>query len=333
MRTLALSLELPLIRLLILSVLLLGILLSPVHLEEEEAPPKAFINLEKKEALIGDPIKAEIVVEGPHGAKIHWPNFKVLLPEVSVSQTEIDTEKVGKDRVRERCTFIITPYKVGTIDLPPFSIPYEYLENQGAVETAPEQIKDQSVLEGKNDALADIKRPVKIPFDVWPIVKWLLFALIIIAAGAMLIYWIRRRQAREKIIPAEDVFKGFPPQEWAYRELDQLLGQRLLEKGHCKEFYIAFSEILKRYLEGRYRIETLERTTLEIQENLARAKVDRKSAREALSILEDCDFVKFAKYVPTDEQSKEIIQQFYSFIDKTKPQDIIVEERKEIVRS
>jgi hypothetical protein len=325
-------LEIFLIRSSVLSAFLVVPLFSSAMPEEQAIQPKAFINLEIKEVLIGDPVKVEIIVEGPQGAKFQWPDFKELLPEFSVSQMDIETMREGKDKVRERGTFTITPYKVGTIDLPPFPIPYKWQGSQGVVETGPEQFAVKSVLK-EEEELADIKKPVKIPFEVWPIMKWLLAALIIAGAGAMLFYWMRKRQQREKIIPAEDIFKGIPPHEWAYAELDRLLGQRLLEKGLYKEFYIAYSEILKRYLEGRYRIDTLERTTREIRENLMRAKVDRQNSREVLSILEDCDLVKFAKHVPTHERSKKIIQQFYSFIDNTKPQEAVLEVGKEAVRS
>ncbi len=314
-------------------ILIVVALFSMALSEEQVIQPRAFINLEKKEVLIGDPVTVEITVEGPQGIQFQWPDFQKLLPEFSINQ--VDIRKVGEkeDQVSETGTFTITPYKVGVIELPSFPILYEWQQSQGSVETGQEQFTVQSVLNGEGEKLADIKKPVKIPLEMWPIVKWLLVALILVGAGVLLFYWMKKRRQREKIIPAEDIFKGIAPHEWAYAELDRLLGQRLLEKGLYKEFYIAYSEILKRYLEGRYRIDSMERTTEEIRENLALAKVDRKDSREVLSILEVCDLVKFAKHVPTHERSKEIIQQFYSFIDKTKPREVILEEGKEVVRS
>lgn len=307
--------------------------LSPVFSEEEDLQPKAIIKLEKKEISVGDPIKVEIVVEAPAGTTIHWPDLMVLLPEFPVSQIELKRESTEKGIDREQCSFYITAYKVGRLDFPALPIRFEWKESAGVVETDPEQITVESVLKGEDEKLADIKGPVKIPFDVWPLVKWILFFLIIILAGAVLFFWIRKRRAKEKIIPAEDIFKGIPPHEWAYSKLDQLLGQRLLEKGHYKEFYVAFSEILKHYLEGRYRVETMERTTQEILDSLMRAQIQHSLCREVLAILEECDYVKFAKYKPAHEQSKESIQKIYEFIDKTKPIKEVRGEEEKVLRS
>lgn len=313
--------------------LVLFCVLSAAFPEETAHAPRVMMTLEKKEISVGDPIKVEILVEAPADTKILWPDLMTLLPEFSVSQIEFQRESTEKGSDRERCSFFLTAYKVGNLDLPAIPIRFEHKEREGVVETDPELITVQSVLKGDNEKLADIKGPVKIPLDVWPIVKWILIFLSVLFAGAALFFWIKRRQAKEKIVPAEDIFKGIPPHEWAYSKLDQLLGQRLLEKGRYKEFYIVFSEILKHYLEGRYRVETMERTTQEIFEGLMQAQIQHIICREALSILEVCDYVKFAKLTPTHEQNKESIQKFYDFIDKTKPMGEIKEQEEKVLRS
>ncbi len=286
---------------------------------KSDVDAKAVIRLEKKELMIGDPIRVEVQVEGPEGTKFHWPDIKALLPNFSVNHIEYDVKRDVDGKAYEKCTFEITVYKIGTFDIPSLPIHYEWEGSKNLIQTQPEQIVVQSVLKGENEKLADIKGPIKIAFPMGPVVVWILVALIAVASGIFLIIWIKKRKRKEKIIPVEDIFKGIPPHEWAYSKLDELLGRRLLEKGRYKEFYIILSEILRRYLEGRYRIETMERTTSEIQDNMTAAKIERHYCNEALLILEDCDLVKFAKYIPTHDSSKMSIQRLYSFIDQTKP--------------
>lgn len=297
---------------------------------EDDIDTKALIRLEKKEVQIGDPISVTIEVEGPAGTKFHWPDIKALLPEFSVTHVNYDASHAASEKACERCTFDVTIYKVGTFDIPSIPIHYERAGSRSLVQTSQEHIVVQSILKHEDEKLADIKGPIKIPFDVWPVILGTLVVLIAAAAGIFLLFWIKRRGKKQKVIPAEDIFKGIPPHEWAYSELDKLLERKLLEKGLHKDFYIAFSEILKRYLEGRYRMDAMEKTTDEIRENIAKAKINSQYCREALSIFEECDLVKFAKYIPEHEHNKMSIQQFYSFIDATKPQEEEMTAGKEI---
>src|SRR5207245_506058 len=54
-----------------------------------------------------------------------------------------------------------------------------------------------------------------------------------------------------------------PPHEIAAAELERLRGRRLVEHGAFKEYYSALSDIVRRYLEDRFKLRAPEMTTEE----------------------------------------------------------------------
>jgi hypothetical protein len=148
---------------------------------------------------------------------------------------------------------------------------------------------------------------------IWP---WLLLALLLLAAGA---WWLwRRRRAK----PEEGVSAPAPPPQpahiVAYAELERLLSSGLLEQGGLKEFYIELAEILKRYLEARFSIDTFERTTNEILEALRARRISIKVKTTAAEYFVACDMVKFAKLDPAADETRVTVERAYRIIDETK---------------
>ncbi|MBI4169594.1 MAG: hypothetical protein HY510_06625, partial [Acidobacteria bacterium] len=170
-----------------------------------------------------------------------------------------------------------------------------------------------SVLGTGDTRPADIKPPARMPERrMWP---WVLAALGLLGAGAWL-WWRRRRPAVALEAPA---VPPLPPHETAYAELERLLASGLLEKGRIKEFYIDLAEILRRYLEGRYGIDTFERTTFEILEALRAVRLPVRIAAATAEFLGECDLVKFARYLPAAEETRGTVERAYRLVDETRP--------------
>jgi len=138
-------------------------------------------------------------------------------------------------------------------------------------------------------------------------VRWGLMALGACAGGLCLFLWLRRRRTRE----------GFPgvqvlPHVAAEREIQELASQKLFEKGHVKEFYFRFSEILRRYLESLRGFPAAEYTTEEIV-----LCVQAPEDRQILPLLQDADLVKFADLKPTPAKKSDQVDQALLYIRET----------------
>jgi hypothetical protein len=103
------------------------------------------------------------------------------------------------------------------------------------------------------------------------------------------------------------------------RELESLLAGDLLAKGKIKEFHIALSEIVKRFLAGRYRFDALDRTTQEVLADLSRSGADPPLRSGAALLLGACDLVKFAKHRPAPAEIDETVGSARALIETGRP--------------
>ncbi|MFQ5753479.1 MAG: hypothetical protein ACE5HI_15930, partial [bacterium] len=92
----------------------------------------------------------------------------------------------------------------------------------------------------------------------------------------------------------------------------------LLADGKAKEFYIQISDIIRRYIEGRYFIVALELTTFEVIEKLKYSDVTPEIVQLIQEFLEFCDLVKFAKYQPADEENSDMIDKAFEVVERSK---------------
>ncbi|MDP6685912.1 MAG: hypothetical protein QGI05_03065 [Candidatus Omnitrophota bacterium] len=161
-------------------------------------------------------------------------------------------------------------------------------------------------------------RPLKDPVEIAGGFPWLLLILVLLVAAGILafIYFKKKKHAEitEEVAPR-------PPEEIAREELDALLAAGLIKKGMIKEHYIRLSDIIRRYIEARYKILTLDKTTWELYLEMRANKVKRKDIEEIRDFLENCDFVKFAKYIPTEKDHELSWNKAKEIIDTTTPKE------------
>lgn len=128
----------------------------------------------------------------------------------------------------------------------------------------------------------------------------ILLILLLAAAIALVIYFRKRKKAVE-----EPVLPPRPPEEIAMEALRALIEMRLVEKGMIKEYYVRLSDIIRTYIQGRFRIFALDMTTWELYQEMRLKKLDRPRVAQMRDFLEDCDLVKFAKYIPVKKEIEE----------------------------
>jgi hypothetical protein len=95
----------------------------------------------------------------------------------------------------------------------------------------------------------------------------------------------------------------------------------LHEDGRVDAFHAELSRIVKRYLEGRYRVDLLERTTSEVAAALVEGDVPRDRIDETSALLMTCDEVKFAGVRPRAEACRARVEEAYRLVDATRPAD------------
>jgi hypothetical protein len=260
---------------------------------------------------IGDVVQFNLEVIHPKSVKIALPVVSPTLNEWVVrNTTRLPAKETGPDRVSETLQLQLTIYKTGDLEIP--SLNAEVVNAKGEREvrvSQPIKIKVQSVLDGEQ--LKEIKAQVEIPPDYKPF----LFLLAALAALALIVYkvvrFLKQRKTRDVVMPIETR----SPAEIAREAIQNLLVKRLVETGYVKEFYLELSEILKRYLGSKLGIISLERTTEEFIGDLKNAAIPWEEYEHIKEFLMDCDLVKFAKYKPSSEEIRRIVERSSEIID------------------
>ncbi len=166
----------------------------------------------------------------------------------------------------------------------------------------------------------DIKPPVNLPFSSLPLIIGLIVLGTLIFAWVLWRFIKKNKHVRKIIEPLKS------PDEIAYERLAELLKRDLPQEGKIKQYFIEISDILRRYVEGRFALKAPELTTPEFLEKIK--KSDQLNPDHKLLLKEflmSCDLVKFARYGPSEKEIEQSAVLVRSFIDETK-QDVSMEQ-------
>jgi hypothetical protein len=226
----------------------------------------------------------------------------------------------------------IAVYQLGTVTIPELAVPVTKGGAPGTVATPPVSLEIAGTLPpaqtgAKPPDLLDLKPPASIPPDYGPL-KLALSAFAGLLAVALAAWWLWRRYAAKLAAVARpvDPFRRLPPHVWVYEELEKLLARRLAEEGRIGLFYDELTRIVKQYLEGRYRVDLLERTTSEVPGALQHAGAPAEAGALARALLESGDRVKFAKVGAGPAECRAAVEEAYRLVDMTKPAETPAEE-------
>ena len=113
-----------------------------------------------------------------------------------------------------------------------------------------------------------------------------------------------------------------PPHIVALRSLDRIRGEKLWQKGNQKQYYTEITDTLRVYIEQRFGIKTIERTSNEILVDLS-VKDLAPSDYEALKdLFGTADLVKFAKYSATEAENENAVPVAVRFVNDTFMQEL-----------
>lgn len=269
---------------------------------------------------IGDRITYSIIIDRAENLRIARPGEGLNLGQFEIKEYDFPEAQHKNGRVIERFNFNISVYDTGHYAIPPFPVAY-FLDDTTTkyhiIEAPAVNIVVKSVMSGDDaGTLKDIKEPMEIPFDYrfWALV--FLGAILVIAAAWFTYYFIKKR--REKGYLFSPPPPPRPAHEIALEELEELFASDFIQKGLFKPFFSRLSEIMRIYLEGRYFIAALEKTTAEIMKAVRHTEQKEEERKELEQLLTLSDLVKFAKYQPSEDEINRSKAQAVEFVNQTK---------------
>ena len=262
---------------------------------------------------VGDRIYFDVSVVHENESSVHYVQQKPSEIFVIISySTDI---KLIDDGSKTDFHFISALFDTGLQTIPPQEFIITSSEDSLSVYSDSIQVMVHSVLPADSVALKDIKPPVSLYLGFWDIA----FPLFIIAVIIFVIVLITRRKKGFVLLP-EKKKKITPAHVIALKKIEQLKLQDYIKKGDIKRYYVEVSWICREYLENRYHKPFLEMTGYEIRQSLKDLNVEKRM--ETNTILQECDRVKFAKYIPPIKDAEKILDELIEVIHATKEKEI-----------
>jgi hypothetical protein len=278
--------------------------------------------------FLGDQINYRVTVDQPAGLRLKLPFFQDTLSNKIeiISGPSIDTVAAGSGRIKITEKYLVTSFDSGLYVVPPAFVEIQDENGLKRYYSDYTRLAVDRVNIAPADTAAkifDIVGPYKAPLALGEIMPWILIALLAAAVVWLIIRYLKKRLKSHEDL--EIIENPDPPHVIAFRELKRLLEEQLWQKGEVKLYYTELTEILREYLEKRFRVSSFEMTTSETLEALVKTGFKKDGSFKHLkAVLTGADLVKFAKHKPDAEENEIHFQQSWDFIEATKEVEIIM---------
>ncbi|MEI8225687.1 MAG: hypothetical protein WCG82_07140 [Bacteroidota bacterium] len=276
--------------------------------------------------FIGDQIKFTITIDQPSDLRLTLPLFKdTLCKNIEIlSGPVVDSSSQG-GRIKIIGKYLITSFDSGFYQIPPV---FAEMKNQNGMKRFYSDYSQLEVMRVKitpPDTIAkiyDIIKPYRAPLTIGEVLPWVLLVALLGALVWLAIRFIRKLKKSKTGVEA--VIDPDPAHIIAFRELEKLREEQLWQKGEIKYYYTKLTEILRQYLENRFRVFSLELTTAETLAALVKSGFKKDGSYNQLkTVLTGADLVKFAKYNPEPPENESHFQNSWDFVLATKENEVI----------
>lgn len=290
------------------------LLLVGVGWAKDEPSISVTAEVDRAFITIGDPVEYTVTLR-------HDPSLEILSEIPSPDADVFKIKKIdefkredGGMKVRGR-KFTLTTYRLGEFILNPVQIQYRAKgEVPKQIETNRIYLTVKSVAQGEEKTdIRDIKSVLSMPRRI------LGFILLILALALIPVAFLAYRNLRKPSLAAPSSETVLTPEEEALFRLSQLFESDLLRRGKVKEYYLLFSEILRRYFERRYQFLAVESTTHEILRTMRQMELSRPLVEKVAEVLEAADLAKFAKWKPEPAQVIQFNQKAKQIVEEARP--------------
>lgn len=279
---------------------------------------------------IGDQVNYTVTIEQPAGLVLGLKPLKdTLCKNIEILSGPVtDSTILSSGRLKFENRYLVTSFDSGIYVIPPF---YAEISEAGGIKRFHSDYSFLEVLRVKiapqdtSAKIFDIIKPYKARVTAGEILPWVLLAAVLAALiwGAIILL---RRLKRSKKEP-EEIVNPDPAHVIAFRDLEKLKTEQLWQKGEIKPYYSRLTEIVRQYLENRYRVYSLEMTTSETLEALVKTGFRKDESFNRLkSVLNGADLVKFAKYKPEPSENEKNFDDTWQFVEITKVREEVAQD-------
>lgn len=295
------------------------VLLSGIHKAFAQAGATVNARIDAGRITVGDP--ARIFIDVQHDAAVSQLQWAVIPDTFNnlevLEKGGIDT--VGKGgMVTYRQRIQVTGFDSGMHVVPSFA--FTVIPKSGdpyVIKTDSFLLLVQTVPVDTTKGFRDIKGIMEVQTSWLDYIWYIVGALVLLAIAGYVIWYFRTHRK----VAAPAVFNKVQEslQAKALRYLDELDREQLWQNGKIKEYYSRLTDIIRQYIEERFRMPAMELTTDELL-SAARANTELQPHIPMLAqILSTADMAKFARAQPTMQEHIAAMENARQFIKATEP--------------
>lgn len=270
--------------------------------------------------LIGDRVNLQVILKCDGTDKVQFPTIgDTLTKDLEVVTQSWPDTTVDPNNMRQRIisqNISVTAWDSGVYYIP--SLVATINGDSAFSQSFPIQVFTIPI--DSTNAITDIKANIEVPLTFWDYLEIYgpyIFGGWAVLAALFLIWYLFIRKKKKKVEYVEPEVR-IPAHVLALERLLQLEEKQLWQKGKFKEFHVRLSEILREYLENRYKILALEQTTDEILGDLRPLGVNEEIRNQLREVLLLMDLVKFAKQQPLANENEGALKAIRNVIEQTK---------------
>jgi len=270
---------------------------------------------------LGDEILYTLVIESKPGINLDSAKLDLDLSPFQVKERRSYLPvRDKKGNALQKQEYIITIFDLGSSIIPPARVEYRDSQNQLTL-----AFSDSITINVKSIGLPQDARDIKNlkpPFKIKEKNRWYLYLLLAIVAGGILTWVYLHWRIKGTGFPQTRLEKEKPAWLVALALLEELKSSNYLKQREIKKYYIVLSQIIRDYLESRFNIPAVDRTTSEIRWEMKKNKIEQQIVQRVIDLLSECDLVKFAKFIPSIQQTEEDWRESHDLVQDTKIKEI-----------
>lgn len=285
-------------------------------------------SIEPSEILIGEQASLKIELTQDKDDKVSWPQFSdTIATNVSIiEKLATDTISLPDNRISITSEYLVSSYDSGFYYIPEFvfeTVSQKVTSNPVGLTVNTVQVNEQT------DDIHAEKEIMSAPFSWIELAQWSGIGLAIILIIAIIVLLLMRFVFKKKVtIIPEEPEVILPAHVVALEKLEQIKTEKIWQQGQIKLFYTQLTDVIREYLSRAYSINAMEMTTDEIVA-LVKKNKDLDEIRIVLKeMLELSDLVKFAKFIPLENENEKAVLDAFMIVEKT-TKEPEVEEKQE----
>jgi hypothetical protein len=259
-----------------------------VHLAVAQGGATIKAIADKNKILLGEVLQLTVEIYLPAGSDQKYIRIDTIEHFEFLEKPVIDSSE-KKDGINYKGVYTITSFDSGHWVIPPFVISAGVKTDPIPIDVIFSDFDPGQEYHSIKDII-EVKPPAKKVGWWWYVAGVILFLLLVI------MYLLRKK----KILPAAAPAISTNPFQEAIQQLEQL--QR--DKPDVKQYHSKLTDIFRLYIFRKKGILSLQKTTDDLVLQLKNLNLDKQQFDKLSQSLRLSDFVKFAKYLPSEDDNR-----------------------------